>query len=126
MYSDLKRFKIVRRDLIYAVKTARTLDGLLAAIKRKYFELVGDNDPFHVKETTTDNIQQNVNVNIPINSPTTTINGGIHSKEQISAPPPEIYPQHLKCPECGYEGQYYDEIKFCPNCGSSFESDEII
>jgi rubrerythrin len=120
MYPDRKRFKIVWRDLIIAVRKARTLDELLVVIKRKYFELTGNSDPYNVKGRFSSNIQQNVNV--PINSPTT-----------VSEVAPVLEPgavfaldsnaKYFKCAECGYEVRYYDEIMFCPNCGSSLEPD---
>ena len=85
--------------------------------------MTGDSDPYNVKGGFSSNIQQNVNVNVPVNSPTTTINEEAPLLDPEAVLAGNSNAKYFKCSECGYEVRYYDEIMFCPNCGSSLEPD---
>ncbi|NVM56239.1 MAG: hypothetical protein HWN66_21260, partial [Candidatus Helarchaeota archaeon] len=84
MYSDRKRYLIVRKDLITAVKRARTLDDLLAMMKRKYSELTGSTDPYSVQTP-------------PVQTKT-TINIGTPPPPPSPPPPPPPPPSSSKAP----------------------------
>lgn len=135
MYSDIKRFKIARRDLILLVKKGRSLEDLLASMKRKYFELTGGNDPYNVGIV---QAQANVNVNLP--PPTSSIRAPPPAPPtsspappppppppQTSMPPPPPPPparqisQIVTCSQCGHALDLDRDIIFCPNCGTPRE-----
>ena len=147
MYSDKKRYKIARRDLILLVKRARSLEDLLGSMKRKYFELTGGNDPYNVGAV---QAQANINVNIP--PPTSSMQAPPPPPPtsspapppppmsspappppppppQTSMPPPPPPPpplirqisQVVTCSQCGQALDLDRDIIFCPNCGTPRE-----
>lgn len=127
MISDKKRFVIARKDLIIAVKRARSLDDLIAMMGRKYFELTGGSDPYGVQAI---QAQANVNVNLPTPPPP---NGSMAPPPppppaQTPPPPPPPPPEDrqisqviVKCQHCGMPLDLDRDILFCPNCGTSRE-----
>ncbi|MHA1266680.1 MAG: hypothetical protein ACTSRS_15700 [Candidatus Helarchaeota archaeon] len=80
MYSDIKRFKIARKDILIAIKRARTLDDLLNMMKRKYYELTGGEDPYNVGSAS---IGSQVSTMINVNTSPT-----INTSSSVQMPPP--------------------------------------
>ena len=130
MYSDTKRFKIARRDLIILVKNARSLQDLLASMRRKYFELTGGNDPYNVGAV---QAQATVNVNIPPSPSSMRTPPPPPSHTPPRPPPPEStmppppptptrqIGQVITCTQCGHALDLDRDIIFCPNCGTPRE-----
>ncbi|MHA1649228.1 MAG: hypothetical protein ACTSYB_03460 [Candidatus Helarchaeota archaeon] len=149
MYSDIKRFKIVRKDIIYAIKKARTLDDLISMMKRKYFELTGGKDPYEVNPTTGPQIATTINVNTSpvintsssVQMPSSPSPGTPTQNYQPSFPSPGTPTQNYqpsspsppssdsiekadgnrKCPHCGFTLDQSRNLLFCPNCGMPSE-----
>ncbi len=144
MYSDSRRFKVVRRDVLLAVKRARTLEDLLAMMKRKYFELTGGSDPYNIgtlqsqSMVSTQHSQPTVNVNFA--PPTPPNSSGFPPppppdlSEPLPPPPPpepsaplppppstRVISQIVKCSQCGEPLDLDRDIIFCPNCGTPRE-----
>jgi hypothetical protein len=147
MVQDIKRFAIARRDLIIAIKTARTLDDLLAVIKRKYIELKGPQAPPPppsgptINVITTQTSTQNPMLNQSSQSPNSRM--GSYPPPPPPPPPPDMamynlppppplppsestkFDDPMKSVKCGYCGYVFnvrnEAILFCPNCGNSLE-----
>ena len=132
MYSDIKRFKIVRKDIIYAIKKARTLDDLISMMKRKYFELTGGKDPYEVNPATGPQIATTINVNTsPVINTSSSVqmpsppSPGAPTQNYQPSPPSadsiEKTDGNRKCPHCGFTLDQNRNLLFCPNCGMPSE-----
>lgn len=119
MISDRKRFAIVRKDIIIAIKRARTLDDLISMMKRKYRELTG-NDAVDG--------QQSINMSVSVNSQ--NVDNIEKSNEIVSKQPspfekPETFDREtvnpevkmFTCPHCKEQIEFTPGTVFCPNCG---------
>ena len=111
MYSDLQRFRIVRRDLLMAVGRARSLDDLLSMIRRKYMELKG---------TATSTVAQTQNMINFSNTPPPPPPPPPDNMD-FNNPSAPVSQKSIKCAYCGEKLDSDREIVFCPNCGSPLE-----
>lgn len=119
MISDRKRFAIVRRDIIIAIKRARTLDDLISMMKRKYRELTG-------KDAVDE--QQSINMSVSVNSQNVDNiekKSEIITKEPLPFEKPETFEREninpevkmFTCPHCKEVIEFTPGTVFCPNCG---------